>query len=71
MDYCVLMYWGIPILIYDSTDAYATRQGNNHYIYHNAAIQQLPENACRLTRKGPESVRTDLLVHILACVDRV
>ena len=23
--------------IHDSTDVYATRQGNNHYIYHNAA----------------------------------
>ena len=38
MHYCVLMYGGISLLIHDSTDAYATRQGNNHYIYHNATV---------------------------------
>ena len=37
MHYCVLMHWGIHLLLYDSTNAYSTRQRNDHYVYHNAA----------------------------------
>ena len=29
---------GIPLIIHDSTSAYVTRQGNNHYVYYNAAM---------------------------------
>ena len=32
VHYCVLMHWGIPFILHDSTDAYATRQENDHYV---------------------------------------
>ena len=38
MYYCVLMHWGIPLILHDSTDAYVMRQENDHYAYHNVAI---------------------------------
>ena len=46
MHYCVLMYWGIPLLIHDSTVMYAIRQGNNYYISHNAAVTVGIPNEC-------------------------
>ena len=33
MHYSVLMH-----LLHDNTDAYATRQGNDHYVYHNVVV---------------------------------
>ena len=38
MYYCVLMYWGIPLILYDSMDPNVTMQKNDHYGYHNVAI---------------------------------
>ena len=38
MHYCVLMHWGIPFTLHDNTDAYVTRQENNHYGYNNAMM---------------------------------
>ena len=62
MHYCMLMHSGIPHIFYNSTDAYATRQRNDHYVYHNGVVtvaipngcrhHQLPKNA-RSTKKGP------------------
>ena len=46
MHYCVLMHRGIPLLIQDSTDVYATKQGNNYYIYHNAVVMVAIPNEC-------------------------
>ena len=39
MHYCVRIG-------HDSTDVYATRQGNDHYIYHNAAVTVAIPNEC-------------------------
>ena len=53
---------GISLLLHDSMDAYATRQGSDHYVYHNAAMTIIILNwcpastatrECSSTRKGP------------------
>ena len=46
MHYCVLLHRGIPLLLHDSTNAYATRQGNDLYIYHNALVTVVIPNGC-------------------------
>ena len=38
MHYCALMHWGIPLALHDSTNVYVTRQENDRYGYHNAAM---------------------------------
>ena len=65
MYYCVFMHRGTLLLFHDITNVYATRQENDHYVWHSAVVswrsllltgvqhQQLPEYA-RLTRKGPK-----------------
>ena len=37
---------GIPLLLHNSTDAYTTRQGNNHYIHHNVVVMVAIPNGC-------------------------
>ena len=69
MHYCVLMHRGLSLILHDSTDVYATRQGKDHYVYHNAAVTVAIPNGClTLTatkecspiRKGPTGgVRPD------------
>ena len=45
MHYCVLMHRAISVLLHDSTDASATRQGNDHYVY-NASLTVATTNGC-------------------------
>ena len=66
----------IPLLLfYDGTDAYTIGQGNDHYIYYNAATVAIP-NGCPTstapknaspTRKGLGVVRTDWWVYTRTC----
>ena len=37
---------GIPLFLDDSTDAYTTRLGNVHYVYHNVAVMVAIPNRC-------------------------
>ena len=46
MHYCVFMHWGILFLFHNSTDAHTTKQGNDHYVYHNAAMTFAIPNGC-------------------------
>ena len=49
LGYHALLYAhasGIPLFLRDSTGAYATRQGNDHYVYHNAAMTVATSNGC-------------------------
>ena len=46
MHYCVLMHRGISLLLHDNTDAYATRLGNDHYVYHNVVVTVAIPNGC-------------------------
>ena len=38
MYYCVLMHWGIPLILHDNMDSYVSRQKNDHCGYHDAAM---------------------------------
>ena len=40
MHYCVLMHWGIPLTLHDSTNVYVTRQEYDHYGYHNVVMTE-------------------------------
>ena len=65
---------GIPLFLHDSTGAYATRQGNDHYFYHNAAMTVATSNGCPTStvtrecsldqKKDQGGVRIDWWVHI-------
>ena len=49
LNYCVFMHQGIPLLFHDSTDAYATRQENDHYVYHNVVMTVVISNGCPIS----------------------
>ena len=46
IHYCVLMHRGILLFLHDSSDTYATRQRNVHYVCHNAAVTIATPNGC-------------------------
>ena len=46
IHYCVLMHRGITLFLYDSTDAYANRQGNDHYVWYSVAVMAATPNGC-------------------------
>ena len=80
MHYCVFMHRGIPLLLHNSTDTYTMRQGNDHYVYHNAAMMAAIPNGCMTStttrecspdQKGVQEVCELTDVSILARVDRV
>ena len=52
MHYCVFMHWRILLFLHDSMDAYTTKQGNVHYIYHNVVVTVAIPNWC-LTSTTP------------------
>ena len=44
------MHWRIPLFLHDGTNTYTTRQENDYYVLHNAAVmgvrqRELPEHA--------------------------
>ena len=49
---------GILLFLHDSTDAYTTRQGNAHYIYHNVVVTVVILNGC-LTSIAPREYSPD------------
>ena len=74
------MHWEIPLLFYDSTNAYVTRQGNDHYDYHNATMSAaIPSGRptstgtkeCSAGQKGTHEVCEPTSGSILTCVDFV
>ena len=76
MHYCVLLHRGL----HDSTNAYATRQGNDLYVYHNAVVTVVIPNGCPLSiatrecspdHKGAQEVCKLTGGSILARVDYV
>ena len=73
------MHWG-TLFPRDSTDAYTTRQGNVHYVYHNTVVTvAIPYGCsaskapgeCSLDQKGAEEVCELTSGSIFARVDRV
>ena len=38
MHYCVFMHRGMPLILHNSTNAYVTRQGNDHYVYYHIVM---------------------------------
>ena len=80
MYFCVLMRWGIPLILHCSTDAYAARQGNDHYVYHNVAVMvtipnrystSIATKECSPDQKGGPEVCEPTGGSIVARVDHV
>ena len=40
------MHWGITLFLHDGTNTYITRQENDHYVLHNAAVTTTTSNRC-------------------------
>ena len=76
----MFMHGEISLFLHDSTNAYTTRQGSNHYVYHNVAVMVAISNGClesttprecSPTGKGAQEMCEPTGVSILARVNRV
>ena len=77
MHYCALLHREITLFLHDSTNAYAMRQENEHYVYHNAVMMVAIPNGYPAStatkecspdqKKSPGGVLTDWLVHAHTC----
>ena len=74
------MHRRIPLFLHNSTDVYATRQGNAHYVYHNTAVTVATSNwcpastttiECSTDQKRAQEVCELTSESILACENRV